>query len=181
VQQLLILSCCCCCDVLCDVVTAGVLGAGSIVVSIEPPHVVTVLVPDRYHLQLTLPVPISSHAESVRFQRRTGKLAMLCTVASTTEGPAAEQDDATAAKTTQPAAAAAAGSMQELECADAACSGTDRCQQQQHAGQAATAQPSGQGQAKGQPHSAGAAQAAETRCGEQAMQGKGTAWCTLWM
>jgi hypothetical protein len=78
-----------CAVLCCAVVTTGVTDHTSVNVVIDPPHEVTVQVPDRYHLQLTLPVPISPYAEGVRFKRRTGKLAMLCTVVSTTQEPAA--------------------------------------------------------------------------------------------
>ena len=91
----------------------------SITVTIEPPDTVTVLVPDRYHLQLHLSVPIGPHADSVRFKRRTGKLAMLCTVLSDSEAAAAAAAaaaSAASAATQQKrakAAAAETGSQQD--------------------------------------------------------------------
>jgi hypothetical protein len=156
------------------VVTTGVTDVGSIVVAIEPPNTVTVLVPDRYHLQLTLSVPISIHAESVRFKRRTGKLAMLCSVVSTTEGPAAAeaeheqlQDDAEAAA--EPMHQSAAGATLEQECAEPGSGAVDHQQQQeQHADPAAAAAKSGGQMVPSKPMDPKGAAAACIRCGQQA-------------
>lgn len=175
------------------IVTTGVTDPSSITLTIDPPHIVTVLVPDRYHLQLTLPVPISPHAESVRFRPRMGRLKMLCTVISTTEQPegapaAAEheqlqeettpvtaaaqghqqlQEDATAAAEVENTQSTAAGSTQKQQCADAAGPGAARLQQQHRADQATAAKPGGRVQAVGQPQKA-KAPVPETRCGGQA-------------
>lgn len=172
--------------------TTGVTDDSLITVEIDPPHLVTVLVPDRYHLQLTLPVPISRDAEIVRFRPRMGRLRMLCTVISTTEEPegapvagkhgqlqeepktaaAGHQqllDDATAATAAETTQSTAAGSTQELKCADAAGSGAGRRQQQQLADQATDAKSARQVQALGQGQKAKAA-VAKTRCGEEAQE-----------
>jgi hypothetical protein len=47
-------------------------------VSIEPPQIVTVTVPNRYHLQLRLAVPIAKRAERVSFRTKSSKLNMWC-------------------------------------------------------------------------------------------------------
>jgi hypothetical protein len=57
---------------------AGVSTAQEISVRIEPPHTVTVTVPRRYQLVLTLAVPIAPRAEKVTFRSKAAKLLMTC-------------------------------------------------------------------------------------------------------
>jgi hypothetical protein len=158
----LLLLCCC------GIVTTGVTDDSSITVEIDPPHLVTVLVPDRYHLQLTLPVPISRDAEIVRFRPRMGRLGMLCTVISTTEEAEPEAAPAAAEhEQLQEEPRSAAAAQVQQECADAARSGAGRRQQQQRADQAAAAKPARQVKALGHP---GKAVVPENRCDEQARE-----------
>jgi hypothetical protein len=57
---------------------AGVSTASEISVRIEPPHSVTVTVPRRYQLVLTLAVPIAARAEKVLFKSKAARLLMTC-------------------------------------------------------------------------------------------------------
>jgi hypothetical protein len=75
------------------VLRAGVASASDITVRIEPPHVLHVVVPQRYCLALELAVGIDAAADSVRFRKKTGKLTMYCRVVSTGEAATATQPD----------------------------------------------------------------------------------------